>query len=162
MKLEYKNKNVLCNKISFQLKLYFILCFVFSTSFNSQVPIWQRRVTYRIGIRMYVRDLWKISSKMNFNSVTEQRKMSAEVRAGRPTIPTIPHSKRPTILVYPTGKDANAMFVILILSWITFKLSFTLLEEVHGDLYHVGIILNSASFILKMRYINWARGLTFN
>lgn len=30
--------------------------------------------------------------------------MSVEVRAGRPTMPTIPQSKRPTILVYPTGE----------------------------------------------------------
>lgn len=44
---------------------------------------------------------------MNFHSVAEQRKMSAEVRAGRPTMPTIPHSKRPTILIYPTGKDKH-------------------------------------------------------
>jgi len=47
---------------------------------------------------------------VNFHSVAEQRKMSAEMRAGRPTMPTIPHSKRPTILVYPTGKDTNPNF----------------------------------------------------
>lgn len=30
--------------------------------------------------------------------------MSVEVRAGRPTVPSVPQSKRPTVLVYPTGK----------------------------------------------------------
>lgn len=34
-----------------------------------------------------------------------ESKMSIEVRAGRPTMPTIPQSKRPTILVYPTGEN---------------------------------------------------------
>lgn len=32
--------------------------------------------------------------------------MSVEVKGGRPTMPTIPQSKRPTILVYPTGEIA--------------------------------------------------------
>lgn len=30
--------------------------------------------------------------------------MSADVKAGQPTVPTISQSKRPTVLVYPTGK----------------------------------------------------------
>lgn len=37
-----------------------------------------------------------------------ESKMSIEVRGGRPTMPTIPQSKRPTILVYPTGENPLA------------------------------------------------------
>ncbi|XP_025991038.1 uncharacterized protein LOC105203786 isoform X1 [Solenopsis invicta] len=39
--------------------------------------------------------------------------MSAEVRAGRPTMPTIPHSKRPTILVYPTVTPESIIIPIV-------------------------------------------------
>ncbi|XP_012061440.1 PREDICTED: uncharacterized protein LOC105624696 [Atta cephalotes] len=42
--------------------------------------------------------------------------MSAEVRAGRPTMPTIliyPHSKRPTILIYPTVTPESIIIPIV-------------------------------------------------
>ncbi|XP_043254369.1 uncharacterized protein LOC122398508 isoform X2 [Colletes gigas] len=41
------------------------------------------------------------------------RKMSVEVRAGRPTMPTIPQSKRPTILVYPTVTPESIIIPIV-------------------------------------------------
>ncbi|XP_017882506.1 uncharacterized protein LOC108626379 isoform X1 [Ceratina calcarata] len=39
--------------------------------------------------------------------------MSVEVRAGRPTMPTIPQSKRPTILVYPTVTPESIIIPIV-------------------------------------------------
>ncbi|XP_076626580.1 uncharacterized protein LOC143344421 isoform X5 [Colletes latitarsis] len=42
-----------------------------------------------------------------------ERKMSVEVRAGRPTMPTIPQSKRPTILVYPTVTPESIIIPIV-------------------------------------------------
>ncbi|KAM0731070.1 hypothetical protein ACS0PU_002130 [Formica fusca] len=39
--------------------------------------------------------------------------MSTGVRAGRPTMPTIPHSKRPTILVYPTVTPESIIIPIV-------------------------------------------------
>nr|XP_031840869.1 uncharacterized protein LOC116430606 isoform X2 [Nomia melanderi] len=40
-------------------------------------------------------------------------KMSVEIRAGRPTMPTIPQSKRPTILVYPTVTPESIIIPIV-------------------------------------------------
>ncbi|XP_048505281.1 uncharacterized protein LOC105684774 isoform X3 [Athalia rosae] len=40
-------------------------------------------------------------------------KMSVEVRAGRPTVPTVPQSKRPTILVYPTVSPESIIVPIV-------------------------------------------------
>ncbi|XP_043522922.1 uncharacterized protein LOC122535445 isoform X3 [Frieseomelitta varia] len=40
-------------------------------------------------------------------------KMSVEVRAGRPTMPTISQSKRPTILVYPTVTPESIIIPIV-------------------------------------------------
>nr|AKD28032.1 hypothetical protein [Glypta fumiferanae] len=39
--------------------------------------------------------------------------MSVEVRAGRPTVPTIPQSKRPTIFVYPTVSPESIIVPIV-------------------------------------------------
>ncbi|XP_043275165.1 uncharacterized protein [Venturia canescens] len=39
--------------------------------------------------------------------------MSVEVGAGRPTMPTIPHSKRPTIFVYPTVSPESIIVPIV-------------------------------------------------
>ncbi|XP_020707375.1 uncharacterized protein LOC105684774 isoform X2 [Athalia rosae] len=39
--------------------------------------------------------------------------MSVEVRAGRPTVPTVPQSKRPTILVYPTVSPESIIVPIV-------------------------------------------------
>ncbi|XP_046418526.1 uncharacterized protein [Neodiprion pinetum] len=39
--------------------------------------------------------------------------MSVEVRAGRPTVPSAPQSKRPTILVYPTVSPESIIVPIV-------------------------------------------------
>ncbi|XP_015606075.1 uncharacterized protein LOC107272917 isoform X6 [Cephus cinctus] len=39
--------------------------------------------------------------------------MSVEVRAGRPTVPTVPQSKRPTILIYPTVSPESIIVPIV-------------------------------------------------
>ncbi|PBC30583.1 hypothetical protein APICC_07228 [Apis cerana cerana] len=39
--------------------------------------------------------------------------MSVEVKGGRPTMPTIPQSKRPTILVYPTVTPESIIIPIV-------------------------------------------------
>lgn len=103
-KLEYKFKKLHFLVIpNFQLILYFILFISIYFYFILYNSIYQNIICYAIETKMYL-EIGKVNSKVYFYSFAEQRKMSAEVRAGRPTMPTIPHSKRPTILVYPTGK----------------------------------------------------------